>query len=74
MIAETIPEIGKLSPEDQIELANELWERNGLDQPSEEWNSVVLEFLKRSHARYLKNPDDVITHDELREKYKDLLG
>ncbi|MGY8641745.1 MAG: addiction module protein [Verrucomicrobiales bacterium] len=67
MIAEDFPAVKSLSPENQLELAAELIELatdRSVNQPDPE----IVEALNQRLAEYRKNPDQVSTFKEIRER------
>ena len=69
MIAETIPEIAKLTREERLLLACELWEEDWELHPNAETDVVLEQVLKERWKAYEANPDAVISYEELRKKY-----
>lgn len=70
MILETIPEIQKLSSEEKLQLANELWEElEKLDDSS--IDPAIIELLESRMAQYRDDPSTARTYEEVK---KDILG
>lgn len=69
MIAERIPEISKLTREERLQLACELWEEDWVAHPNREMDEAIGKLLEERMKEYHANPDAVITYEELREKH-----
>ena len=68
MISETIPEIAKLTREEKLQLAGELWEENIDRISSPETEEAIEKLLRERLKEYEANPDAVISWEELRKK------
>ncbi len=69
MIAERIPEIAKLTREERLQLACELWEEEWGSHPHPEMDEAIGKLLKKRWEEYEANPSAVITYEEMRKKY-----
>ncbi|MEM9280472.1 MAG: addiction module protein [Verrucomicrobiota bacterium] len=68
MILENMPEIRELSPEEQLQLASEIWEKNVDRLVSDEAEAVFEDLLKSRLDEYRDNPDAVVNLEDLRRK------
>ncbi|MFT6179268.1 MAG: hypothetical protein ACI9NQ_000112 [Paracoccaceae bacterium] len=70
MIAERIPALAKLTKEEKVLLAAELWaDAEGVDEVAEP-NPKVLQLLIDRLAQYQSNPDSAISWDAFRKTLK----
>ena len=70
MIAETIPELTQLSPEEKFLLAGELWESALADESGENFkvDPELARQLYQSLEDYRKNPNRGVRWEELRNR------
>ncbi len=68
MILERIPEISKLSPEDKLRLANELWQQVAEDPDRIPVSDEHKQLIEQRYQEYLENPDDVVTWEEVKRR------
>lgn len=68
-IAETIPAIGRLTPEEKLKLASELWEENVERISSPETEAAMEKLLTERLEDYEADPDAVISWENLRRKH-----
>lgn len=68
MIAERIPELKKLSPEEKLILVGELWEELAADPDSFPPRDDLIELLKERREHYRKNPGDVRSWEEVKAR------
>ncbi len=66
MILETIPELAKLSTNEKLQLASELWEENIEKISSEESEKVFQDLLKARLEEYESNPESLTSLEDLR--------
>ena len=71
MILETLPAVQQLSPCEQSQLIEELWER-WLPRDDEETRSATVELLEARLAHYRKHPETASTWDEVKERIERL--
>jgi putative addiction module component (TIGR02574 family) len=69
MIADRIPEIAKLTREERLQLACELWEEDWVLHPDPEMDAAIGKLLEERWKAYEANPEAVINYDEMRKKY-----
>lgn len=69
MIADRIPEIAKLTREERLLLACELWEEDWEFHPNPERDEAIGVLLQERWQAYEANPDAVITYEEMRKKH-----
>lgn len=70
MILETIPEIQKLTNQEKLQLANELWEELE-NQADSVIDPAIIELLESRMAEYRRNPSSARSYEEVK---KDILG
>lgn len=68
MIAERIPELEKLSTEEKLLLANELWADVEKRQEEIPFNDAVVELLDRRTAEFHKDPQSAVTWEEFKRR------
>lgn len=69
MIAERIPELEKLSREEKLLLASELWQANADIPEDAQRDEAIEKLLQERLLEYEENPDAVITWEEMKRKY-----
>ncbi|MCB1233293.1 MAG: addiction module protein [Verrucomicrobiae bacterium] len=69
MIAERIPEIAKLTREERLLLACELWDEEWELHPNPDTDAALEKLLAERWKAYEANPDAVISYEEMRKKY-----
>ncbi|WP_166443023.1 addiction module protein [Phragmitibacter flavus] len=69
MIAETIPALAALSPDDKILLAAELWQDAvSDDSEASDPNPALIEAIQERLAHYRAHPDEVSTWNDVRKR------
>jgi putative addiction module component (TIGR02574 family) len=68
MIAERIPELKRLSPEEKLILVGELWEELAAQPDSFPPREDHIKLLKERLEHYRKNPGDVIAWEDLKAR------
>lgn len=67
MIAESIPQLDSLSPDQKILLAAEVW-RDAVGSGGESPNVAVVQALRERLSHYRENPDQVSTWEDVRAR------
>ena len=69
MIAEQFPQLEKLSPQDQLILAGELWQRATYSgEESKDLSKEAIQLIEQRLDDYLENPSTGISWEKLKEK------
>ena len=69
MVAETIPQLKKLTPEEKLTLSDELWrEVTGEDPASPDAN--LVEKLNQRYGEFEQNPELGIPADEMKRRFQ----
>jgi putative addiction module component (TIGR02574 family) len=68
MILEMHPELGKLSADEKLQLIQELYAAMEQDGDLEPNPQIVAE-LNRRREEHLRNPDQVVTWEEVKRKF-----
>lgn len=68
MIAERIPELKRLSPEEKLILVSELWKELAAEPDSFPPRDDHIKLLKERLEHYRKNPGDVIAWEEVKAR------
>jgi putative addiction module component (TIGR02574 family) len=68
MIAERIPELKRLSPEEKLILVSELWKELATQPDSFPPREDHIELLKERLEHYRKNPADVIAWEQVKAR------
>ncbi len=71
MILETLPAVQQLSPREQSQLLEELWER-WLPRDDEETRTAVVELLEARMAHYRQHPETASTWEEVKQRIERL--
>ena len=71
MILETLPAVQQLSPREQSQLVEELWER-WLPHDDEESRAAVVELLNARIAHYRQHPETASTWEEVKQRIERL--
>lgn len=69
MIADRIPEIAKLTREERLQLACELWEEDWVLHPDPAMDEAIGKLLVERWKDYERNPNAVISYEDMRKKY-----
>jgi len=69
MIADRIPEIAKLTREERLLLACELWDEDWELHPNREMDVAIGKLLQERWKAYEINPEAVISYADMRKKY-----
>ena len=72
VIAETIPALAALSPEEKILLAAELWQQAVGGREAVEPNPELIEALRERLAHYHSDPEQTRTWEEVRQRIQGL--
>ena len=67
MILETLPAVQKLSPSEQSQLVEELWDR-WLPRDDEPTNAAIVELLQARMEHYRQHPESAVTWDEVKQR------
>lgn len=70
MIAERIPELEKLSTEETLLIANELWADVEKRQEEIPFNDAAVELLDRRTEEFHKDPQSAVTWEEFKRRPK----
>jgi len=68
MIAERIPELKRLSPEEKLILVGELWEELAARPDSFPPREDHIELLKERLEHFRKNPADVVAWEQVKAR------
>ena len=69
MIAEQFPQLEKLSPQDQLILAGELWKRaTSSGEESKDLSKEAVQLIEQRLDNYLENPSTGIAWEDLKKK------
>jgi putative addiction module component (TIGR02574 family) len=68
MIAERIPELKRLTPEEKLILVRELWEELAAEPQAFPPREEHIRVLKERLERYRKNPDDATAWEQVRAR------
>lgn len=68
MIAERIPELKKLSTEEKLLLANELWADVEKRQEEAPFNDAVVKLLNQRTEEFHKDPQSAVTWEEFKRR------
>jgi putative addiction module component (TIGR02574 family) len=68
MIAERIPELKRLSPEEKLILVGELWKELAAEPDSFPPRDDHVKLLKERLEHYRRNPGDVIAWEEVKTR------
>ncbi len=71
MILETLPSVQKLSPSEQSQLVEELWER-WLPRDDEPTNAAIVELLEVRMEHYRQHPETASTWDDVKQRIERL--
>lgn len=69
MIAETIPQLQQLTPDQKLTLSDELWREvagESIDAP----DSRLIEKLNRRYEEFAEDPDQGVSADEMKCRFK----
>lgn len=66
MIAETIPQLKQLSPDQKLVLAGELWDEVAADTKDWEPDPEFVEGLQQQLEEYRRNPQNVLTWEQVK--------
>jgi len=68
MIAERIPELKRLSPEEKLILVRELWEELAANPNSFPPRDDHIQLLKERLEHFRKNPTDVVAWEDVKAR------
>jgi putative addiction module component (TIGR02574 family) len=67
MILEKLPAVQQLTPTEQSQLVEELWER-WLPRDDEPTNAAIVELLQARMEHYRQHPESAVTWDEVKQR------
>jgi putative addiction module component (TIGR02574 family) len=71
MILETLPAVQQLSPSEQSQLVDELWDR-WLPRDDDQTRTATIELLNARMAHYRKHPETASTWDDVKQRLERL--
>jgi putative addiction module component (TIGR02574 family) len=71
MILEKLPAVQQLTPTEQSQLVEELWER-WLPRDDEPTNAAIVELLQARMEHYRQHPESAVTWDEVKQRIERL--
>lgn len=70
MIAETLPDIARLSLEEKWDLAVELWDEVAERQNELPTHQAILDVVEQRFADYERDPSTALTLEEFKRKFR----
>jgi putative addiction module component (TIGR02574 family) len=71
MILEKLPAVQQLTPTEQSQLVEELWER-WLPRDDEPTNAAIVELLQARLEHFRQHPESAVTWDEVKQRIERL--
>jgi len=68
MIADKVPGIQTLSPQEKLLLANELWDQVEADQSDQPAHAAIIELLDQRFADFQRDPSTAVRWEDFKSR------